>query len=257
MKDRSKGIPVAALVFPMAPESKLCLFFSPNFPGRVFRRDNPQHDLRGGYWIVDPWHHNGDTVPRRVWLAGRRQFCDLRFDCDALSRIHFTILFEPGKRGQGHFGVLSGGHHPNKRGELEYHPSSLGVWVLDRGHWKKASPGEPADPIDSESSNRLWLGIPNAQIIVGNSPDDTIGDYLWQADLWPDPVDNDKPLITSKTHEAIESQVRENASQWDLLMDWGEWLQAAPRNWQEAVWKFVLAMLIGAIVAVAVYAVLS
>jgi len=235
-------------------KSRLCLFFHPDFPARVFSRDRPGEDLRGGSWVIDPWRNGGKTVPRRVWLAGRKGYCDLRFQCKYLSRVHFEITFGPVAGSAGVFGILSGGHYPNSNGELEYHPSSIGVWVFDGRKWKKATPGEPADKIDPELNNRLWLGMPNACIVVGSSPEDTTGDHLWDEDLWPAPEDVIKPMITSRLHQEVEQQIKANTSQWDVVLDWGEWLQAAPRSWQEAAWKFAIALLIGLILAIAVYA---
>lgn len=238
-------------------DSRLYLFFHPNFPEKVFSRDRPGDDLRGSYWVVDPWRNNGKTLPRRVWLAGRKNYCDLRFECKYLSRVHFEITFSPSHGSAGAFGILSGGHYPNAAGGVEYHPSSIGVWIFDGKRWKKATPGEPADKVDPDLNNRLWLGMPNACIVIGGSPDDTTGSYLWDKDLWPAPEDAAKPLITSKLHQEVEQQIKANISQWDLLLDWANWLQASPQSWQEAAWKFVIALLLGLICAIAVYAVLK
>lgn len=232
---------------------QICLFFSPEFPGRVFQREHPQRDLRGGYWCIDPWRNGNSTVPRRVWLAGRRRFCDLRFDCESLSRVHFELIFMPSLGSDGVFGILSGGHHPNNDGVLEYHPSSLGVWVFDGKRWKKAIPGEPADRIDPEHNNRLWLGLPGACVVVGNSPEDTIGDYFWEDDLWPTLDEISKPLITPRLHNEVQRTIAENSNQWDLLRDWADYIQDPPDTCKEFAWKVLILALAIALCIVALH----
>lgn len=229
-------------------------------------RDNPQEDLKGGYWIVDPWRDdNGRTVPRTVWMAGRYgKACDLKFDNKALSRIHFTIIFKPISEQQGIFGILSGGTHVDeKTKEVEYHPSSLGVWMFVGDRWQKIGPGEPIDEL--EPHTQLWLGLPNAAIVVRNSPNDTIGDYLWEPKYWPKPEDSQKAVISTELSQVIEQQVVANVAAvtnpWQVLKDWADYLQTPPTTRLGAFWKGFFAILtfalVGLVAAIAIHIMLN
>jgi hypothetical protein len=214
----------------------ICLQFCPHFADEA---------IAGHYFLLDPYRSDGHTVPKTIWMLGRKKTCFIRIAPQErlFSRIHATIFFHPE---EAKWSIMDGGSYIGEDGDPEYKKSGYGIWVNGR----KIRPGSVFDGGGAwiEPGDKIYLGIPNSKVIVAQDDKDTIDYHEWE-NGWPNPeIMTYSSRIDSGLEDQIKKEAAENVTMWqairDVVMDLLNDLQKPPETFRMFLWRSLLLLVL-------------
>ncbi len=157
----------------------------------------------------------------------------LKINNEYLSRIHFTLYYD---RRAKKWLLIDGGLYEDDPLPT---PSRNGIWICSdfttQGEWMRIN-----GKIELHPHDRILLAPDLRLIVCEDCHMTTQGGFLWEDQFWKFTAAYEqakRPKLGTAIEQDLIRERPDKPTLYYLLLDWGDYFQAAPSSFSEGLWK--------------------